>query len=111
MISIKSNHELNLMKKAGEVLANTFRLVEKTVKPGATTKEIDRIVEEYIRSMGAEPSFKGYQGLPGAVDYPASICASVNNEVVHGIPGLKVLKDGDVVEVDAEKGIVRKIGK
>lgn len=100
MISIKSNHELDLMKKAGEVLANTHRIVEKAVKPGCTTKELDIIAEEYIRSMGAEPSFKGYQGLPGAVDYPASICASVNNEVVHGLPGLKVLKDGDIISVD-----------
>lgn len=100
MITIKSSSELELMRRSGEVLANAHKLVEESIKPGITTLELDRIVEEYIKSKGGIPSFKGYKGLPGAIDFPASICTSVNNEVVHGIPGLKVLKDGDIISVD-----------
>jgi len=100
MISIKSKSEIDLMKKAGEIVAGAHEKIREAVKPGVTTLELDRIAEEYIRKCGAVPSFKGYKGLPGAIDYPASICASVNNEVVHGIPGLKELKDGDIISVD-----------
>jgi methionyl aminopeptidase len=100
MISIKSKAEIELMKIAGEILALTFEKVEGAIKPGITTLELDRIAEDFIRKNGAVPSFKGYKGLPGAMDYPASICASVNNEVVHGIPGLRILKDGDIISVD-----------
>ncbi len=88
------------MRRSGEILANTHRIIAESIKPGITTLELDRIAESYIRSKGAIPSFKGVKGLPGAVDYPASICASVNNEVVHGIPGLRVLKDGDIISID-----------
>lgn len=100
MISIKSKSEIELMKRAGEIVAIAHEKIKEAVKPGITTLELDKIAEETIRKNGAIPSFKGYQGLPGAVDYPASICASVNNEVVHGIPGLKMLKDGDIISVD-----------
>ena len=100
MISIKSKAEIELMKIAGEILALTHEKVREAIKPGITTSELDRIAEEFIRKNGAVPSFKGYKGLPGAIDYPASICSSVNNEVVHGIPGLRVLKDGDIISVD-----------
>lgn len=100
MISIKSKSELDLMKKSGEILARTLELIEAEVKPGISTGELDRLAEKFIRKHGAVPSFKGYKGLPGAIDYPASICASVNDEVVHGLPSLKVLKDGDIISVD-----------
>jgi len=100
MISIKSKKELDIMRKSGEILARTLDVIGSNIKDGVTTGELDKIAEEYIRKNGAIPSFKGYPGLPGAIDYPASICASVNEEVVHGIPGLRRLKNGDIISVD-----------
>lgn len=100
MISIKSKNEIELMKRAGELVALVLEKIGEAVKPGVTTQDLDRIAEEIITKNGAKPSFKGYKGLPGAIDYPASICASVNNEVVHGIPGLNLLKDGDIISID-----------
>ncbi|RCX12772.1 methionine aminopeptidase type I [Anaerobacterium chartisolvens] len=100
MILVKSKSEIELMKKSGEVLAAVHQKVKESVCPGITTLDLDRIVEELIKKNGAAPSFKGYKGLPGSIDYPASICASVNNEVVHGIPGLRELKNGDIISVD-----------
>ncbi|MCX7748611.1 MAG: type I methionyl aminopeptidase [Clostridia bacterium] len=97
----KSKSEIELMKKSGEILALALEKVSENVKPGVTTLELDRIVEEFIRSKGAIPSFKGYKApYPGVQDFPASICASVNDEVVHGIPGLRTLKDGDIISID-----------
>lgn len=100
MISIKSTNELDLMKKSGEVLATCHEKLREVISPGITTLELDRIVEEYITKCGGIPSFKGYESVTGAEDYPASICASINNEVVHGIPSLRVLEDGDIISVD-----------
>jgi methionyl aminopeptidase len=100
MISIKSKSEIELMKKAGELVAIVLERLKEAVKPGVTTLELDRIAEEIIRKHNAIPSFKGFKGFPGAIDFPASICASVNDEVVHGIPGLRVLKDGDIISID-----------
>ena len=100
MITIKSRTEIELMKKAGEITAAAHKLIEDAIRPGITTLELDRIAEEFIHKNRAVPSFKGYQGIPGAPDYPASTCISVNNEVVHGIPGLRTLKDGDIVSID-----------
>lgn len=100
MISIKSKSEIEIMKKAGEIVATVLETFKEVVKPGVTTLELDRIAEEIILKNNAIPSFKGYKGFPGAIDFPATICASVNNEVVHGIPGLRVLKDGDIISVD-----------
>ncbi len=100
MISIKSKAEIELMRKSGAILAEALKLIEESIKPGMTTLDLDKMVEEHIRKNGAEPSFLGYKGLPGAIDYPGSICASVNDEVVHGIPGLRLLKDGDIISVD-----------
>jgi methionyl aminopeptidase len=82
------------MRKAGLVVGETLELMRRTVKPGITTGELDRIAEDNIRSSGATPSFKGYHGFPG------SLCVSVNDEVVHGIPGDRVINDGDVVSID-----------
>lgn len=94
MIILKSDRELVLMREAGRIVAETLALVEKAVAPGVTTKEINDLAESYILKKGAYPSFKGYRG------FPASICASVNEEVVHGIPGLRRLEEGDIISID-----------
>ncbi|HHV95099.1 MAG TPA: type I methionyl aminopeptidase [Clostridiaceae bacterium] len=100
MIIIKSQHEIDIMRKAGEITAITLEKIREVISPGVTTGDLDRIAEEYIRSRGAIPSFKGYAGMPGAMKFPASICASVNNEVVHGIPGPRRLEEGDIISID-----------
>lgn len=95
-VTIKSEREIGLMREAGRILAITHEELEKALKPGISTWEIDRLGEEIIRSYGCVPSFKNYRG------YPASICISVNNEVVHGIPSKKrILGEGDIVSLDA----------
>ena len=95
-ISIKSAREIELMTEAGRILAIVHEEMKKGLRPGMTTKDIDRLGEEVIRSYGCTPSFLNYHG------YPASICVSVNDEVVHGIPTDKrVLRDGDIVSLDA----------
>ncbi|MEN6411266.1 MAG: type I methionyl aminopeptidase [Veillonellales bacterium] len=94
MIILKSDRELNYMRDAGKIVAETLQEVKKAVKPDVTTLELDRIAEQYIKHRGAIPTFKGYHG------YPGNICASVNEEVVHGIPGLRKLKTGDNVSID-----------
>lgn len=94
MIFIKNDKEIDLMRSAGRIVAETLLLIEQKVRPGITTKELDRIAEEFILSKGAKPSFKGLYGFPSA------LCISVNQVVVHGIPGGYVLKDGDIVSVD-----------
>ena len=94
MISIKSEREIQLMKEAGRIVAETHELLKKNIKPGITTKELDEIAENYILSQGATPAFKGYGG------FPASICASINHEVVHGIPGNKTLQEADIISID-----------
>ena len=100
MITIKNKTELDIMKKAGWILALAHEEVRKNAKPGITTLELDSIAEKVIRSQGAIPSFKGYPGVSGAIDFPSSICASINEEVVHGIPNNRILKDGDILSVD-----------
>ena len=94
MITIKSAREIELMRRAGKITAAARALAGEMVKPGVTTQEIDRAVCRFIRSQGAEPSFLNYNG------YPASVCISVNDEVIHGIPGKRVLREGDIVSVD-----------
>lgn len=94
MIIIKNNKEIDLMRSAGKIVAETLLLVEEKVRPGITTAELDRIAEEFITKHGARPSFKGLYG------FPASLCISVNEQVVHGIPGGYVLRDGDIISVD-----------
>ena len=94
MITLKSSHEIDLMRKAGKITAAARALAGEMVKPGVTTQEIDSAVEAFIRKQGAVPSFLHYNG------YPASACISVNDEVIHGIPGKRVLQEGDIVSVD-----------
>ena len=94
MIVCKSNAELSLMREAGRIVAETHRLLKQAIAPGITTAELDRMAEEFIRSQGAVPSFKGYNG------FPFSICTSVNEELVHGFPGPRKLKEGDIISID-----------
>ncbi|MFO7886725.1 MAG: type I methionyl aminopeptidase [Eubacteriales bacterium] len=94
MIIIKSNREIEIMKEAGKIAAGAHKLVSEMIESGLTTEELDREVEKFIRSKNAIPTFKGYQ------EFPASICASINEEVVHGIPGKVKLKEGDIISVD-----------
>lgn len=94
MIICKTERELEIMREAGKIVALTHQELKQHVVPGISTKELDEIAEKLIRSHGATPSFKGYNGFTG------SICASVNEELVHGIPGKRVLKDGDIISID-----------
>ena len=94
MIKIKSDKEIAIMRKAGEITRNTLLEVEKYVKPGVTTKQLDKIAYDYITNHNAKPSFLHYGG------FPASICASVNEVVVHGFPDDEPLKEGDIVSID-----------
>lgn len=94
MIILKSEREINYMRDAGRIVAGTLAELKKAVKPDVTTQELDQIAEQYIKKQGAIPSFKGYNGFPG------NVCTSVNEEVVHGIPGLRKLKNGDNVSID-----------
>jgi len=93
-LEIKKPHEIEVMRRAGLVVGRTLELLRGAVRPGISTGELDAIAEDSIRSAGATPSFLGYHGFPG------SICASVNDEVVHGIPGDRVLAEGDVISLD-----------
>ena len=94
MIIRKSPGEIERMARAGRVVADTLELLGEELRPGVTTAELDRLADEYIRSQGGVPTFKGYRG------YPASICTSPNDVVVHGIPGPHALADGDILSVD-----------
>jgi methionyl aminopeptidase len=94
MVSCKTRGELALMQHAGQVVGQTLEELAKYVRPGVTSGELDKIAEDFIRAKGCEPAFKGLYGFPG------SICISFNEEVVHGIPGKRVLKEGDIVSFD-----------
>lgn len=99
MIIIKSDREIGLMREAGRIVALALEKMKEVLQPGMTTADLDRIAEEIIKGNGARPLFKGYGG------FPANICTSVNEEVVHGIPSLRLLKSGDIISIDigAEK--------
>ncbi len=91
---IKSHEEIELMRIAGKIVGDTHNYLKEFIKPGITTKELDQLAHDFIISQGAIPSFLNYDG------YPASICTSVNEEVVHGIPGNRVLQEGDIISID-----------
>ena len=94
MIILKSSREIELMRQAGKITAAARALAGAMVAPGVSTREIDRAVHRFIKSQGAAPSFLGYNG------FPASVCISVNDEVIHGIPGKRTLREGDIVSID-----------
>lgn len=93
-IVIKSAREIQVMREAGRIVAETLAVLSEAVQPGVTTRELDQITYKTITKYGATPSFKGYRG------YPASLCASINDEVVHGIPDKRVLKEGEIISLD-----------
>lgn len=94
MIILKSPQEIDIMRAAGRLTALTIAELKRAIRPGVTTAELDALAEDFITRHGGIPAFKGYQGFPG------SICASVNDEVVHGIPGLRQVKSGDIISID-----------
>ncbi len=103
MVTARSEKEIELMRESGRIVAQALDAIELELRPGMTTKDLDKIAEDYIRSQGATPSFLGYvpRGARGTKPYPASICASINEEVVHGIPSPKrIIKEGDIISVD-----------
>jgi methionyl aminopeptidase len=100
MITIKTQKEIDLLRESGKRLARVLETVSLAVKPGITTESLDEIAERMIREMGDVPSFKDYTPYGAAYPYPASICISVNDEIVHGVPGGRVLREGDIVGLD-----------
>ena len=93
-VSIKSSQELEAMRAAGGIVGATLKKLRESIEPGMRTRELDAIAERHIRSLGGKPAFKGYRG------FPATLCVSVNDEVVHGIPGGRVIREGDIVSLD-----------
>ncbi len=101
MINIKSQRELDKMRRAGEVVAQVHQKMAELVAPGITTAELDRVAEEIILNAGAIPSFKGFPcAYGGGMDFPGSICASINDVVIHGIPNDTILNEGDIISID-----------
>lgn len=94
MITIKSKREVELLKKAGNIVYQTHQYLKPYIKEGITTKELDKLAEDFIRSKDATPSFKGYEG------FPSTLCTSINSEVVHGFPSDRKLKNGDIISID-----------
>jgi len=93
-ITIKTQEQIEKMRVAGGILIDLIEILEEMIRPGITTNELDNVAEDFIRSRGAEPSFLGYGG------FPKSLCTSVNEEIVHGIPGNRKLKSGDIISID-----------
>ena len=94
MITIKSKREVELLKIAGNIVYQTHQYLKPYIKEGITTKELDKLAEDFIRSKDATPSFKGYEG------FPSTLCTSINSEVVHGFPSDRKLKNGDIISID-----------
>ena len=102
MVTIKSRKEIEQMREACKLTAQVHEVIKNAIRPGISTYELDQIAEKFIRENGGIPAEKNYpSGIPGVPDFPGSICASVNDEIIHGIPSKKViLKDGDVISID-----------
>jgi len=101
MVTRKSRSEIERMRRAGRVVAEVLDLIEAELKPGVSTAELDALAEAHIRAVGATPSFKGYPGINPSHPFPASVCISIDNEIVHGIPGDRKIREGQIVSVDA----------
>ncbi len=104
MVRIKSKREIGLIRESSKIVADVLKLVSSHIRPGVTTGELDRIAEEYIRSLGAIPAFKGY-GSSKSNLFPATLCTSIDDVVVHGIPSNRALREGEILSVDV--GVVR----
>ena len=94
MIELKTQREIEIVRNNGKILAKTLKLLEERIHPGIKTIELDQLAEDFIKKQGAKPAFKGYRGFPN------SICVSIDDEVVHGIPGDKIIQEGQIVSVD-----------
>lgn len=101
MVTRKSRAEIAAMRRAGRVVAEVLALVESELKPGVSTAHLDRLAEAHIRKAGGTPSFKGVAGINPRRPFPASLCISLDDEIVHGIPGERTIRDGQIVSVDA----------
>ncbi|MBE2280101.1 MAG: type I methionyl aminopeptidase [Ignavibacteriaceae bacterium] len=104
MIFLKAKKEIEYIRESCKIVAETLQIVKKYIVAGVTTKELDRIAEDNILKNGGKPAFKGYR-IPGAIPYPASLCTSVEDEVVHGIPSERTLKEGEIISIDV--GVVK----
>jgi methionyl aminopeptidase len=104
MIIVKSSREIEQLKRSNAIVAEVFEKLKKMIEPGITTKELDQVAEEYILLKGGRPAFKGYRG------FPATLCISINEEVVHGIPGQRRLKEGDIISLDVGVNFVGYFG-
>src|SRR5688572_4124821 len=100
MIYLKNREEIEHMREAALMVSRTLGIVARELRPGVTPSFLDRLAEEFIRDNGGVPAFKGYKGAKGVPDFPATLCISVNEAVVHGIPGNTPLKSGDIVSID-----------
>lgn len=100
MIYIKTKKDIDFIRESCKIVAETLQLLKKNVRPGISTKELDQIAEDYVLSNNAIAAFKGYSQGGSSVDFPAAICASVDEEVVHGIPGGRILKEGEIISLD-----------
>jgi methionyl aminopeptidase len=99
-VYLKSKQEIELMRQAGRIVGQTLQLLMEHAKPGVTTGELDRLAYDFIKSQKAVPTFKGYHPFPQVQPFPGTICASVNEQIVHGIPGERVLQEGDIIALD-----------
>ncbi len=99
MILIKTKREIDYIRESNVIVAETLQLLKSYVKPGITTLDLDKVAEDYIKSNNARPAFKGYSQA-GSFDFPGSICSSIDDEVVHGIPGNRALKEGEIISID-----------
>ena len=100
MIYIKTKKDIDFIRESCKIVAETLQLLKGNVRPGITTKELDKIAEDYILSNDAVAAFKGYSQGGSSINYPAAICSSIDDEVVHGIPGSRVLKEGEIISLD-----------
>lgn len=100
MILIKTKKEIDLIRESCVIVAKTLQLLKGYVKEGISTEELDKIAEDFVLSNNAKPAFKGYSQGGASIDFPGTICSSVDDEVVHGIPGLRVLKNGEIISID-----------
>jgi len=100
VIYIKTKKEIDLIRESSRLVAETLQLLKRNVKPGVSTKELDQIAEDYILSNNGIAAFKGYSQGGGSINYPGAICASIDEQVVHGIPGNRILKEGEIISLD-----------
>jgi methionyl aminopeptidase len=101
MVTRKSRSEIERMRQAGRIVAEVLDKIEAELRPGVSTADLDALAEAHIRASGAVPSFKGYPGINPRRPFPASVCISIDSEIVHGIPGSRTIRDGQIVSVDA----------